>query len=71
MNGNVNYVIITTVVCQGGVLSPKPFSVYMDDLSKLLINSDSGYFIDNVCFNHVFHVNDLCLVAACAIMLRE
>ena len=37
-------------VRQCGILSPKLFFVYMDDLSKLLINSGIGCFIDNVNF---------------------
>ena len=41
----------------------------MDDLSKLLINSGIGCFIDNVCFNHVFYADDLCLMAPCALAL--
>ena len=44
---------ISNGVCQGGILSPKLFSVYMNDLSKLLISSGISCFIDNVCFNHV------------------
>ena len=43
----------------------------MDDISKLLINSGIGCFIDNVCFNHVFYADDLCLMAPCAITLQE
>ena len=43
----------------------------MDDLSKLLINSGIGCFIDNVCFNHVFYADDLCLMAPCALALQE
>ena len=43
----------------------------MDDLSKLLISSGIGCFIDNVCFNHVFYADDLCLMAPCAIALQE
>ena len=43
----------------------------MDDLSKLLINSRIGCFIDSVCFNYVFYVDDLCLMASCAIALQE
>ena len=50
----VLFFTISNSVIQGGILSPKLFSVYMDDLSKLLINSGICYFIDNVCFNHVF-----------------
>ena len=43
----------------------------MDDLFKLLISSGIGCFIDNVCFNHVFYADDLCLMAPCAIALQE
>ena len=43
----------------------------MDDLSKLLINSGIGCFIDNVCFNHVFYADDLCLMAPCVTALLE
>ena len=35
-------------VRQGGILSPKIFSVYMDDLSKLIINSGIGCFINKL-----------------------
>ena len=45
----VLFFTILNGVRQGGILSPKLFSVYMDDLSKLLINSGIGCFIDNVC----------------------
>ena len=48
-----SFFTISNSVRQGGILSPKLFSVYMDDLSKLLISSGIGCFIDNVCFNHV------------------
>ena len=43
----------------------------MDDLSKLLIISGIGCFIDNVCFNHVFYGDDVCLMAPCAIAIQE
>ena len=70
-NTRSSFFTISNGVCQGGILSPKLFSVYMDDLSKLLINSGIGRFIDNVCFNHVFYADDLCLMAPCAIALQE
>ena len=62
---------ISNGVRQGGILSPKLFSINMDDLSKLLIISGIGCFIDNVCFNHVFYVDDLCLMAPSALALQE
>ena len=62
---------ISNSVRQGGISCPKLSFVYMDDLSKLLINSGIGCFIDNVCFNHVFYAEDLCLMAPCTIALQE
>ena len=62
---------VSNGVRQGGILSPKLFSVYMDNLTKLLINSGIGCFIDNVCFNHVFYADALCLMAPWAIALQE
>ena len=58
-------------VRQGGILSPKLFFVYMDDLSSMLIRNGVGCYIDNVCVNHVFYADDLCLMAPCAIALQE
>ena len=43
----------------------------MDDLSVLLSQSGIGYHIDNLCINHVFYADDLCLMALCAIALQE
>ena len=62
---------ITNGVRQGGILSPKLFSVYMDDLSKMLNDSGMGCYVDNVCINHVFYADDLCLMAPCAIALQQ
>ena len=53
---------------QGGILSPTSFSIYMDDLST---ESGIGCHIDDLCINHVFYANDLCLIARCAIALHE
>ena len=66
-----SFFTISNGVRQGGILSPKLFIVYMDDLSHLLISSGIGCFLDKVCFNHVFYADDLCLMAPCAIALQE
>ena len=68
---NVFFFTISNGVHQGRILSSKLFSVYIDDLSKLLIVSGIGCFIDNVCFNHIFYADDLYLMAPCAIALQE
>ena len=43
----------------------------MDDLSVLLSQSGIGCHIDHLCINHVFYVDDLGLMAHCAVALQE
>ena len=62
---------ITNGVRQGDILSPTLFSIYMDDLSFILSESGIGCHIDDLCINHVFYADDLCLMAPCAIALQE
>lgn len=38
-------------VCQGGILSPILFNIYIDNLCTVLLNSNVGCFIDGVCMN--------------------
>ena len=61
---------ISNGVRQGGIISPKLFSIYMDDLSIMLIKSGLGCHIDNTCVNHVFYADDLCIMAPYAITLQ-
>ena len=67
----VLFFTISNSVRQGGILFLKLFSVYTDDLSKLLINSGIGCFIDNVCFNNEFYADDLCLMAPGAMRFKS
>ena len=60
---------ITNSDRQGGILSPKLFSIYIDNLSKMLNDSGTGCYVDTVCVNNVFYADDLCLMAPCAILL--
>ena len=66
-----SYFNISNGVRQGGILSPSLFAIYMDDLSSLLNTSRIGCHISDVCINHVFYADDLCLMAPCAIALQE
>ena len=63
-------------VSNGGILSPKLYSVYVDDLSDYLFKSQIGCHIDSclscvnhvvyvcmLCVNHVMYVDDICLMA--------
>ena len=56
---------------QGEILSSKLFSIYMDDLSNLLVSSGIGCLLDKVCFNHVFYTDDLCFMVSCAFALQD
>ena len=62
---------ISNGVRQGGILYPSLFAVYIDALSSLLNTSRIGCHIDDVCINHVFYADDLCLMAPCTIALQE
>ena len=52
-------------------MSPKLFAIYVDDLTLSLRKSKIGCMLDEVCFNHIFYADDLCLLAPCAIALQK
>ena len=58
-----SFFIVTNGVRQGGILSPFLFTLYIDELSHQLNNSKVGCHINNVCINHLFDADDLCLMA--------
>ena len=49
----------------------KLFAIYVDDLTLSLIKSKIGCMLDEVCFNHIFNADDLCLLAPCVIALQK
>lgn len=61
----------TNGVRQGGILSPRLFAVYIDDLSIKLSKLNIGCFIDNICMNHLFYADDMCLLAPSALGLQQ
>ena len=50
-------------VKQGGVISPKLFTVYIDDLVKLLRKKGIGCYIDHIFTGSLLFADDLCLIA--------
>ena len=54
---------VTNGVCQGGVLSPKLFNVYIDGLSNILNNCTTGGFLGGKRINHMLYADDLCIVS--------
>ena len=58
-----SFFTVSNGVRQGGILSPFLFTLYIDELSYQLNNSNLGCHINNVCVNHLFYADDLCLMA--------
>ena len=51
------YFTISIGVRQGGIHSPKLFSLYMNPLTDKRIDCNFG------CYNHIMHADDICLMA--------
>ena len=62
---------VSNGVRQGGILSPRLFAVYVDDLSKQLSDTRSGCFIGHQCINHVIYAEDICLLAPNTLGLQK
>ena len=62
---------VSNGVRQGGILSPRLFVVYVDDISKQLSGALSGCFIGHQCINHVMYADDICLLAPSALGLQK
>ena len=65
------YFTISNGVRQGGILSSSLCAVYIDNFSSLLNTSRIGCHLDDVCINHVFYLDVLCLMVPCVIALQE
>ena len=68
---NSMYFKVSNGVRQGGVLLPKLFAIYNDDLSQDLAMCKSGSYINEQCTNHVMYEDDICLLAPSAIGLQR
>ena len=59
-----SYFSVSNGVRQGGILFPKLFSVYVDDLSVALSSIKMGCVINDTTVHHVFYAADLCIMSA-------
>ena len=66
-----DYVYVSKGVKQGGIVSPKLYSVYVDDLSDYLAKSQIRWHINNACANHVMHADAICLMAPSPAALQK
>ena len=66
-----HYFYVSNGVRQGGILSPKLYSVYVDDLSDYLVKRQIGCHIDSLCVNHVMYADDICLIVPSPAALQK
>ena len=65
-----DYFSISNGVRQGGILSPKLFALYNNNLTNKLIDCKAGCYIDIQCINHVLYADNFCLMAPTATAMQ-
>ena len=66
-----HYFYVSNGVRQGGILSPKLYSVYVYDFSDYSIKSQIRCQIDSLCVNLVMHADEICLMALSPTALQK
>ena len=70
-NSYIDYFHVLSGTKQGGVLSPKIFVVYMDDLIKILQKRGIGCHVLNFFFACLLYADNICLMAPSRGALQE
>ena len=75
-DGAVSYLMVLLVgptngVAQGGILSPRFFNVYIDDLSIALSNSKYGCPFGRCSVNHLSYADDMVILSPSATALQK
>ena len=65
-NSYSHYFTICNGVREDGILSPRLFALYVDQLTDRLLSCNAGCYINDMCINHVMYADDICLLAPSA-----
>ena len=65
------YFTICIGVRQGGILSPRLFALYVNQLTNRLIACKAGCYFNDMCINHVLYADDICLLAPSASAMQS
>ena len=65
-NSCSTYFTICNGVRQGGILSPRLFALYVNQLTNQLIACKDGCYFNDMCINHALYADDICLLAPTA-----
>ena len=65
-NSCSTYFTICNGVRQGGILSPRLFALYVNQLTNQLIACKDGCYFNDMCISHVLYADDICLLAPTA-----
>ena len=67
----LNYFTSCHGVRQGGILSPKLFTLYVNQLTNKLIACNAGCYFNSMCINHVMYADDICLLTPTASAMQS
>ena len=62
-NSYSNYFAICSGVRQGGILSPRLFALYVNQLTDKLISCNAGCYINDMCIDHVMYADDIMFIS--------
>ena len=62
---------VSNDVCQGGILSPYLFFLYVDDLTYNLNTAKAGGYVGNYCLNHIMFADDISLFSPSLVCLQD
>ena len=62
---------VSNGVCQGGILSPYLFFLYIDDMTYNLNTVKSGCYARNYCLNNIMFAANICLFSPSLVGLRD